>query len=162
MAIPSYKIVLVGNYGVGKTAFVKRIRTGDFQQKYIATQGVDVCPLTLTTNYGDIIFKIWDCAGQEKFGGLRDGYYMGAQGAILMIDLSAVDPTINASNWIQSIKRVTNEIPLVVCGNKSDLPNKEIGIDGIVKISVKSGQDIKAPLLELARKITGHEDLMFL
>ena len=102
--IPEFKLILVGDGGVGKTTFVKRHLTGEFEKKYVgelklyllfqkfprwtfllphnnfcndrllATQGVMVYPLTFYTNCGPIRFNVWDTAGQEKFGGLRDGY----------------------------------------------------------------------------------------
>lgn len=86
------QLVLVGDGGTGKTTFVKRHLTGEFERKYvgkfpclatpvnsinfIATLGVDVHPLLFHTNHGPIVFDVWDTAGQEKFGGLRDGYYI--------------------------------------------------------------------------------------
>ena len=71
-----FKLVLVGDGGVGKTTFVKRHLTGEFEKKYVATLGVEVHPLPFHTNRGQIVFNVWDTAGQEKFGGLRDGYYI--------------------------------------------------------------------------------------
>jgi hypothetical protein len=76
---PKFKLILVGDGGVGKTTFVKRHRTGEFDKKYVATMGVEVHPLPFYTNLGSVIFSCWDTAGQEKFGGLRDGYYIGGQ-----------------------------------------------------------------------------------
>lgn len=67
-------MILVGDGGVGKTTFVKRHLTGEFEKKYVATLGVEVYPLRFHTNCGVIQFNVWDTAGQEKFGGLRDGY----------------------------------------------------------------------------------------
>ena len=61
---------------MGKTTFVKRHLTGEFEKKYVATLGVEVHPLVFHTNRGPIRFNVWDTAGQEKFGGLRDGYYI--------------------------------------------------------------------------------------
>ena len=55
---------------------MKRHLTGEFEKKYVATLGVEVHPLVFHTNRGAIRFNVWDTAGQEKFGGLRDGYYI--------------------------------------------------------------------------------------
>ena len=74
--MPTFKCVLVGDGGTGKTTFVKRHLTGEFEKKYVATLGVEVHPLVFHTNRGAIRFNVWDTAGQEKFGGLRDGYYI--------------------------------------------------------------------------------------
>lgn len=72
--VPTFKVVLVGDGGVGKTTFVKRHISGEFEKRYIATMGVEVHPLKFFTNFGPIIMNVWDTAGQEKLGGLRDGY----------------------------------------------------------------------------------------
>lgn len=74
--VPTFKCVLVGDGGTGKTTFVKRHLTGEFEKKYVATLGVEVHPLVFHTTRGVIRFNVWDTAGQEKFGGLRDGYYI--------------------------------------------------------------------------------------
>lgn len=71
---PTFKVVLVGDGGVGKTTFVKRHISGEFEKRYIATMGVEVHPLKFFTNFGPIVMNVWDTAGQEKLGGLRDGY----------------------------------------------------------------------------------------
>merc|ERR1712173_119660 len=80
---------LVGDGGTGKTTFVKRHLTGEFEKKYVATLGVEVHPLVFHTNRGAIRFNVWDTAGQEKFGGLRDGYYIQGQCAIIMFDVTS-------------------------------------------------------------------------
>jgi GTP-binding nuclear protein Ran len=71
---PQLKLVLVGDGGVGKTTFVKRHLTGEFEKKYVATVGAEVRSLPFTTNLGRIIFNVWDTAGQEKYSKLRDAY----------------------------------------------------------------------------------------
>ena len=82
-AKPTFKLVLVGDGGVGKTTFVKRHLTGEFEKKYVATLGVEVHPLEFHTNRGQLCFNVWDTAGQERFGGLRDGYYIEGKCAII-------------------------------------------------------------------------------
>ena len=79
MAIPQYKCILVGDGGVGKTALVTRHSTGEFKSRYRATLGVEVVPLLFQTDRGPIQFNCWDIAGQDQFGGLRDGYFIQAK-----------------------------------------------------------------------------------
>ena len=165
----NFKIILVGDGGVGKSSFVKKHRTGEFEKKYIATQGVDVSCLTFNTNYGIVVFKVWDCAGQEKFGGLRDGYYLGADGAIVMFDLSDIHTYNNVNQWITDVRKKCCINP-VVCGNKCDLSGKYFftGIDfkqlgvGYYEISAKSNYNFEKPFLDLARRLMDRENLEFI
>ena len=83
-----FKLVLVGDGGTGKTTFMQRHLTGEFE-KYVTTVGVEVHPLVFHINRGPFKFNGWDTAGQEKFGGLRDGYYIQAQCAIIMFDVTS-------------------------------------------------------------------------
>lgn len=62
--VAQFKIVLVGDGGVGKTTFIKRHQTGEFEKRYIATQGVEVSSITFATSHGPIKLNIWDTAGQ--------------------------------------------------------------------------------------------------
>lgn len=166
----NYKIVLVGDAGSGKTTFLNRIRTGEFEKKYIATQGVDVIPLTFNTNYGVIVFKVWDTAGQEKFGGLREKYYQNADAAIAMYDLTKKSQN-NILQWVDNVRNVLPDIPFIICGNKCDITDRpssglymsqEIANASYFHISAKSNYNFDKPWLELARKLTGHEDLIFI
>ena len=77
-----FKLVLVGDSGTGKTTFVKRHLTGEFEKKYVATLGVEVHPLIVYTNRGPIKCNVWDTAARRSLGGLRSGYSIQAQCAI--------------------------------------------------------------------------------
>ncbi|CAN0345427.1 unnamed protein product, partial [Ectocarpus sp. 13 AM-2016] len=83
-----------------------------------ATLGVEVRPLPFHTNRGPIKFNVWDTAGQEKFGGLRDGYYIQGQCAIIMFDVTSRITYKNVPNWHRDLTRVCEHIPIVLCGNK--------------------------------------------
>jgi GTPase SAR1 family protein len=83
-----------------------------------ATVGVAVHPLEFHTNCGPIRFDCWDTAGQEKFGGLRDGYYIHGQCAIIMFDVTSRTTYKNVPTWHRDITRVCEDIPIVLCGNK--------------------------------------------
>lgn len=86
-----------------------------------ATLGVEVHPLKFHTNFGTLIFNVWDTAGQEKFGGLRDGYYIQGQCGIIMFDVTSRITYKNVPNWHRDLERVCEGIPIVLCGNKVDV-----------------------------------------
>ena len=86
-----------------------------------ATLGVEVHPLLFHTNRGAICFNTWDTAGQEKFGGLRDGYYINGQCAIIMFDVTSRITYKNVPTWHKDLVRVCENIPIVLCGNKVDI-----------------------------------------
>lgn len=130
--IPTFKCVLVGDGGTGKTTFVKRHMTGEFEKKYVATLGVEVHPLIFHTNRGAIRFNVWDTAGQEKFGGLRDGYYIQGQCAIIMFDVTSRVTYKNVPNWHRDLVRVCENIPIVLCGNKVDIKDRKVKAKSIV------------------------------
>lgn len=130
--MPSFKCVLVGDGGTGKTTFVKRHLTGEFEKRYVATLGVEVHPLVFHTNRGPIRFNVWDTAGQEKFGGLRDGYYIQGNCAILMFDVTSRVTYKNVPNWHRDLVRVCENIPIVLCGNKVDIKDRKVKARAIV------------------------------
>lgn len=166
-----FKLVLVGDGGTGKTTFVKRHLTGEFEKKYIATLGVEVHPLTFYTNYGKLVFNCWDTAGQEKFGGLRDGYYIQGQCAIIMFDVTSRVTYKNVPNWHRDLIRVCENIPIVLCGNKVDVKERKVKAKTITfhrkknlqyyDISAKSNYNFEKPFLWLARKLAGEAELEF-
>jgi GTP-binding nuclear protein Ran len=169
------KIILVGDGGVGKTTFLKRHITGEFEKKYVATLGVEVYILKFNTNYGSVKFNMWDCAGQEKFGGMRDGYYIEADAAIIMFSVTDKLTYKNVERWNKDIDRVDPTIPKVLCGNKVDVVDRKIHFRDIAyllqseegknikyfDLSAKSNFNFEKPFLYLARKFSGKEDLVF-
>jgi len=133
--------------------------------------GVEVHPLEFHTNYGKIVFKVWDTAGQEKFGGLRDGYYIQGQCGIIMFDVTSRLTYKNVPNWHRDVVRVCENIPIVICGNKVDIKDRKVKAKNITfhrkknlqyyDISARSNYNFEKPFLYLARKLVGDQNLTF-
>ena len=162
---PTFKLILVGDGGVGKTTFVKRHISGEFEKKYVATIGVEVYPLKFSTSRGEICFNVWDTAGQEKFGGLRDGYYIQGQCAIIMFDVTSRITYKNVPAWARELERVCGRIPTVLVGNKVDIKERKVKARQITfhrkknlqyyDLSARSNYNFEKPFLWLARALTG-------
>lgn len=167
----AFKVVIVGDGGVGKTTFVKRHLTGEFEKQYVATQGATAHKLPFYTNRGPIMFNVWDTAGQEKFGGLGDGYYVKAAAAIIMFDVTSRITYSNVPDWHKALERVCEKIPMVLCGNKCDKRERKVKTRQITfhrkknlkyfDISAKSNYNYEKPFLFIARKIARDPKLEF-
>ncbi|KAG7357580.1 small GTP-binding domain protein [Nitzschia inconspicua] len=165
--IPEFKLILIGDGCVEKTTFVKRHLTGEFEKKYVASSGVEVHPLTFHNKSGAMKFNVWDIAGQEKFGGLRDGYYIQEQCAIIMFDVTSRVTYKNVSNWHCDLTRVCENIPIVLCGNKAESKDRKVKAKQTTfhrkknlqyyDVSAKSNFNLKKPFLWLARKLAGDD-----
>jgi len=170
--VATFKLILVGDGATGKTTFVKRHKTGEFEKRYIATVGVDVHPLTFHTNRGVICFNVWDTAGQEKFGGLRDGYYIQGNCAIIMFDVTSRGTYKNVPNWHRDIVRVCDNIPMVLVGNKVDCLDRQVKAKQITfhrkknlqyyDVSAKSNYNFEKPFLWLAKRLANDPNLCFI
>lgn len=151
------KIALVGDGGVGKTTFVKLLLTNTFETKYVPTLGVEPRQCN-SNNYNghQNRYDIWDVAGQEKFSGLKEGYYIGSDAAIVMFDLSNKKSFENVPKWIKHLQITTKNIPILVCGNKCELTPvisqddikilKNMYNIGYVEISVKNNYNCHSVL----------------
>mmetsp|Transcript_23850 Transcript_23850/g.32568 ORF Transcript_23850/g.32568 Transcript_23850/m.32568 type:complete len:217 (-) Transcript_23850:206-856(-) len=169
--VKEFKLILVGDGGVGKTTFVKRHLTGEFNKRYVATLGVEVHPLDFTTNCGVLRFNCWDTAGQEALGGLRDGYYILGNAAIVMFDVTNRTSYKNVPNWHRDLVRVCDRIPVVLLGNKVDVKDREVKPKQITyhrkknlqyfDLSAKSNYNFEKPFLWLARKLCNEPSLRF-
>ena len=171
MQAPDFKVVLVGDGGVGKTTFIKRHLTGEFERKYNATIGVEVHPIRFFTNHGIINFNVWDTAGQEQFGVLKDGYYIGGDSAIIMFDVTSRITYKNVPRWHRDIYHICDAIPIVLVGNKVDIKDRKVKAKQILyhrrhnlqyfDVSAKSNYQFEKPFIWLARKLTNDANLVF-
>lgn len=168
--ILNFKIVVIGDAGVGKSTFINRHRTGEFTKSYIPTMGVEVTPIPFYTNKGHVICNMWDCAGQERFSGIKEGYYVGAQAAIIVFDLTSKITYKDLIYHHQNLRHSCPTIPIVICGNKIDcketFPAEDILFPRkrnlqYYDISAKSNYNFEKPFLYLLRKLMGDEQLVF-
>lgn len=166
----SYKVVLVGNAGAGKTTFINRILTGEYNNSYVPTLGVDVHPLSFNTTVGPINFNVWDCAGNPLFGGSCGDYLAGADCAIIMCDaLSKICfGTINL--WFNTIRKSNTHIPIILAESKIDLITNDTYSEFLydldkmihVAISSKNNRNISLPFLRLARILLKNDSINFI
>ncbi|XP_026871091.1 ras-related protein Rab-43 isoform X4 [Electrophorus electricus] len=118
-----FKIVLVGDVGVGKTCVVQRFKTGIFIERQGNTIGVDFTMKTMEIQGKRV--KIWDTAGQERFRTITQSYYRSTNGAIITYDITKKASFMSVPKWMEDVKKYggSNIAPLLI-GNKSDLTDQ--------------------------------------
>ncbi len=154
MSTPRYKVVFMGDDGVGKSTLLNRQVYNQFEKVYKPTIGAEVLPIQFHTNHGSVVLNIWDTAGQEKYSGLRDGYTINAHHVVIFYSVDSKLSARNISFW----ERDTGLLPTTIIGTKSDMANK-VGLDTPV-LSCKTGQGITAFWQQLLATLTGHADIV--
>ncbi|KPP74845.1 ras-related protein Rab-43-like [Scleropages formosus] len=117
-----FKIVLVGDVGVGKTCVVQRFKTGIFIERQGNTIGVDFTMKTVDIHGKRVKLQIWDTAGQERFRTITQSYYRSSNGAIIAYDITKRSSFASVPKWMEDVKKYggSSIVPLLI-GNKSDL-----------------------------------------
>ena len=124
-----YKIVMLGDGAVGKTAMTTRFTQNFFDSDYKRTIGSDfaIKRLTLEDINAQVTLQVWDLAGQPRFESVRQGFYRGARGGLLLYDVTRRRTFLNVDNWKEeAFKNLDREIPIVLVANKVDLKDSRV------------------------------------
>ena len=117
-----FKVVLIGDSGVGKSNLLTRFTTNEFNLESKTTIGVEFSTKTLKVKDKTIKAHIWDTAGQERYRAITSAYYRGAVGALLVYDISKSYTFNSVERWLKELREHADaNIVIMLVGNKSDL-----------------------------------------
>ena len=172
--IESFKVVLVGESGVGKTSIITQFIDQTFQEDQQSTTGGTFSTKSVICDNGKTLkFEIWDTAGQERYRSLTKMFYKDANAAVLVYDITRKDSFEELQNyWAEQIKESSpSNIILAVAANKSDLFNKEaVDEDQARKFAESLGaiyasttattvESINDLFIQIAKKYTGSNEI---
>lgn len=161
-----FKLLLIGDSGVGKTCLLFRFSEDAFNTTFISTIGIDFKIRTIELNGKRIKLQIWDTAGQERFRTITTAYYRGAMGIMLVYDITSEKSFENIKNWIRNIEEhASSDVERMILGNKCDMNDKrqvskergeKLAIDYGIKFletSAKTSINVEESFITLARDI---------
>ncbi|VDI24672.1 Ras and EF-hand domain-containing protein [Mytilus galloprovincialis] len=162
-----FKVVFVGDSGVGKSSFIHRFCNDNFNPTFSATIGVDFQVKSLNLGGQSIVLQLWDTAGQERFRSITKQYFRKADGVVIMYDVNSEATYTNVRNWMESVQEGVEEGTVVLLvGNKTDIAESEadravktkdgnklsVEYDGIFfETSAKMGNNVKESMEAMAR-----------
>ena len=119
-----FKIILVGDYGVGKTTSIHRFVENKFKANYVPTLGVQVTKKSIEINGDNVDLMLWDLAGQDRYALVRQRFYSDTEGILMLYDITRMSSLKNIKKWYAEVSKFTNQIPIILIGNKIDLLEK--------------------------------------
>ncbi|MDH7508087.1 MAG: Rab family GTPase [Methanomassiliicoccales archaeon] len=157
------KICLLGDGGVGKTSLVRRFVYDFFSDEYITSFGTKVTKKVLDLGEVELTLMIWDILGQKTHRTLHHAYYKGANGALLVCDLTREETIRNLVEWRDDFFRVVGSVPVLAIANKNDLENQVSDVtlaeianvlgQGFVKTSAKTGEGVQEAFIRLGKAL---------
>lgn len=155
-----FKILLIGDSGVGKSCLLLRFVDDAYTESYISTIGVDFKIRTLTIEGKTVKMQIWDTAGQERFRTITSSYYRGAHGIAVVYDVTDMESFNNVKQWLSEIEKYASDnVNKLLIGNKSDLVSKKV-VDTEMAKSFADSHNI--PFIETSAKNATNVEEAFL
>jgi len=115
------KVLLVGNFGVGKTSLIRRFVNNEFSEDYISTIGVRVSTKEIEIKSDSLKLLIWDVAGMQKDETIPKAYFLGASAAMFVFDLSREETYLEIHKYVEDVKKLSGLKKITVVANKKDL-----------------------------------------
>ncbi|CAI9725301.1 EF-hand calcium-binding domain-containing protein 4B-like isoform X1 [Octopus vulgaris] len=148
-----FKIVFVGDSGVGKSSFIHRFCHDDFQPTFAATIGVDFRIKSIEVGGHLFALQLWDTAGQERFRSITKQYFRKADGVLIMYDVTSEHSLINVRNWLTSVNETVDpNTVIVIVGNKTDLYTDYSELSKQYKVASRLAQENNALFYETSAK----------
>jgi len=117
-----FKVVLIGDSGVGKSNLLSRFTRNEFNLESKSTIGVEFATRSIGVDGKTVKAQIWDTAGQERYRAITSAYYRGAVGALLVYDIAKHTTYVNVTRWLKELRdHADSNIVIMLVGNKSDL-----------------------------------------
>ena len=165
-----YKIIVIGDPAVGKTSLINRFIQDQFESEYKETIGTNILKKVIKLKNDIVNFTMWDIAGQERWTDMRQVYYKGAAGAIIVYDVTRKITYQHVNNyWYPDLKSFVEvkKMPIILIANKTDLENKLKRVDTIqgeelggkvgalkfLETSAKTGQNVEEAFTYLAKTL---------
>lgn len=154
-----FKLLIIGDSGVGKSSLLLRFADNTFSGTYISTIGVDFKIRTIEIDNERVKLQIWDTAGQERFRTITSTYYRGAHGVIIVYDVTNGDSFHNISRWLQEIDQNCEVENKILVGNKNDDPSLKVVL---TKDAQRVAELMKIQMFETSAKENINVEEMFL
>lgn len=121
-----FKLLIIGDSGVGKSSLLVRFADNHFSGNYITTIGVDFKIRTIEIQGERVKLQIWDTAGQERFRTITSTYYRGTHGVIVVYDVTSGESFANVKRWLHEIDQNCDVVNRILVGNKNDDPDRKV------------------------------------
>ncbi|EDW07550.1 ras-related protein Rab-35 [Drosophila mojavensis] len=164
-----FKLLIIGDSGVGKSSLLIRFSDDTFSGSYITTIGVDFKIRTVEINGLRVKLQIWDTAGQERFRTITSTYYRGTHGVIIVYDVTNGDSFANVRRWLEEIQNNCDVVNKVLVGNKNDDPDRKVVITEdaqrfarqmdieLFETSAKDNINVEDMFLSITRQVLDHK-----
>eukprot|EP00756_Hemistasia_phaeocysticola_P055018 Hpha_TRINITY_DN30933_c0_g1::TRINITY_DN30933_c0_g1_i1::g.112233::m.112233/K07905/RAB11B; Ras-related protein Rab-11B len=136
-----FKVVLIGDSGVGKSNLMMRYAANEFDFEQKSTVGVEFMTKSMKVGQKDVKVQIWDTAGQERFKAISRSIYKGSEGVMLVYDITSQKTFASIGTWLEEVRQhVKYDGAIILVGNKSDLTDqREVASSDAEKYAQENG-----------------------